>query len=225
MPVTLDVARAHLDYVKNCLETGMVGSAEPLTDPKREIYERCVEDFDEDDYEPDQTGEITAMQIAGHQQNADLTREAAINVNERMKKAIETGIDGHVAQITGQQREAFVKTVAEFNEDDHPEQIPEEISEMQCTVFGHICPVVLNAEKITETTELRRSGRYIPFKTKMRVVRRDNYTCQHCGKHLHDNEVEFDHIIPLAKGGSSEEHNIRLTCFDCNRDKSDNVEL
>jgi 5-methylcytosine-specific restriction endonuclease McrA len=40
---------------------------------------------------------------------------------------------------------------------------------------------------------------------------------------LKDNEVEFDHIIPIAKGGSSEEHNIRLTCDDCNADKSDMI--
>jgi 5-methylcytosine-specific restriction endonuclease McrA len=59
----------------------------------------------------------------------------------------------------------------------------------------------------------------------MRVVRRDNYTCQNCGKHLLDTEVEFDHVIPVSKGGSSEEHNIRLTCFDCNRSKSDHVDL
>jgi 5-methylcytosine-specific restriction endonuclease McrA len=78
---------------------------------------------------------------------------------------------------------------------------------------------------MTETAETRRRGRYIPFKTKMRVVRRDNYTCQHCGRHLRDDEVEFDHKIPIARGGSSEEQNVRLTCFDCNRDKSDNVEI
>ncbi|RLG30570.1 hypothetical protein DRO03_03970 [Methanosarcinales archaeon] len=59
----------------------------------------------------------------------------------------------------------------------------------------------------------------------MRVVRRDNYTCQICGRHLLDDEVEFDHIIPFSKGGSSEEHNIRLTCFKCNRKKSDQVKL
>jgi hypothetical protein len=93
------------------------------------------------------------------------------------------------------------------------------------TVFGHICPVVFVAEELTETSEPRRSGRYIPFKIKMRVVRRDNYTCQVCGKHLLDNEVEFDHIIPASKGGSSEESNIRLTCFKCNRDKNDLVEI
>jgi hypothetical protein len=27
-----------------------------------------------------------------------------------------------------------------------------------------------------------------------------------CGQVLKDNEIEFDHIIPVAKGGSSEEH-------------------
>jgi len=113
----------------------------------------------------------------------------------------------------------------ELNPEDYPEEIPEEIAEMQCTVFGHICPVVFVAEGYTETSEPRRRGRYIPFKVKMRVVRRDNYTCQVCGKHLLDNEVEFDHIIPISKGGSSEEHNIRLTCFKCNRDKSDRVEM
>ena len=74
---------------------------------------------------------------------------------------------------------------------------------------------------MTETSTIRRRGRYIPFPVKMRVVRRDNHTCQHCGKHAADTEVEFDHKIPISKGGSSEEHNVRLTCFDCNRDKSD----
>jgi hypothetical protein len=114
---------------------------------------------------------------------------------------------------------------SEVKSNEFPENIPREIAEMSCTVFGHICPVVFVAEECTETSEPRRSGRYIPFKIKMRVVRRDNYTCQVCGKHLLDNEVEFDHIIPTSKGGSSEESNIRLTCFKCNRDKNDLVEI
>jgi hypothetical protein len=106
-----------------------------------------------------------------------------------------------------------------------PEEIPKEIADMACTVFGHICPVFFVAESLTETAEPRRRGRYIPFEVKMRVVRRDNYTCQGCGRHLLDNEVEFDHIIPISKGGSSEEHNIRLTCYKCNRDKSNRTEI
>lgn len=115
----------------------------------------------------------------------------------------------------------FERSVESFDSEGHPERIPTVFADAQCSIFGHVCPVFFAAEAFTETTTERRRGRYIPFETKMRVVRRDNYTCQHCGAHLQDNEVEFDHKIPVSKGGSSEEQNLRLTCFRCNRDKSD----
>jgi HNH endonuclease len=119
----------------------------------------------------------------------------------------------------------FEQELEQFSPEDYPEECPEVLLESVCNIFGHFCPVFFCAEAWTETSEGRRHGRYIPFDVKMRVVRRDNYTCQECGVHLLDNEVEFDHIIPHSKGGSSEEHNIRLTCFDCNRDKRDEVLL
>jgi len=43
--------------------------------------------------------------------------------------------------------------------------------------------------------------------------------------HLHGDGLEFAQLIPVAKGGSCEEHNLRLTCLDCNRKKSANGEL
>jgi len=112
-----------------------------------------------------------------------------------------------------------------FRPEDHTGKFPGEVMEMGCKVFGHMCPVFFESEDVSETTTNRQRGRYIPFKTKMRVVRRDNHTCQRCGKHLLDDEVEFDHIFPAAKGGSTEEHNIRLTCYDCNREKTDQIEI
>lgn len=144
---------------------------------------------------------------------------------ERMENVLRTGIDDSRKLLDPVRRTHFESEVLEFNPDDYPEVIPQVVLDLECNIFGHICPVVFAGEYITETMETRRRGRYIPFQNKMRVVRRDNYTCQRCGKHLRDDEVEFDHIIPLAKGGSSEEHNIRLTCYDCNRDKSDAFEL
>jgi hypothetical protein len=153
------------------------------------------------------------------------TRTEAIAHNNYLKECLRTGAlaDGRRFGVT--KRNSFQEQVKAFNPQDYPETIPPAIAEMQCTVFGHVCPVVFAAEGFTETVEGRRTGRYVPFRVKMRVVRRDNYTCQHCNKHLQDNEVEFDHIVPISKGGSSDEHNIRLTCHECNADKSDRVDI
>ncbi len=153
------------------------------------------------------------------------TRREALDHHEYLIRCLDTETLGDGEPLDPKRRAFFKKEVRDFRPADYPEEIPEEIAAMQCNVFGHICPVVFSAEGFTETSEGRRRGRYIPFRTKVRVVRRDNYTCQHCGKHLQDYEVEFDHIIPLSKGGSSDEHNIRLTCHDCNQDKSDQVEV
>ena len=144
---------------------------------------------------------------------------------ERMESALASGVEDNRIPLDESRRKVFQAKVDAFNPEEYPEVIPEQVACMACNIFCHICPVMFVGESITETTEKRRRGRYIPFQVKMRVVRRDNYTCQECEKHLRDDEVEFDHIIPVSKGGSSEEHNIRLTCFDCNRDKSDTVEI
>ncbi len=152
-------------------------------------------------------------------------RKEAQRHQEYLKRCLKKGVMADGTALDDERRRTFKSMIEEFNPDNYPKTIPREIAEMSCTVFGHICPVVFVAEGFTETSEPRRSGRYIPFQIKMRVVRRDNYTCQECGKHLLDNEVEFDHIIPVSRGGSSEESNIRLTCFKCNRDKTDLVEI
>jgi hypothetical protein len=153
------------------------------------------------------------------------TLEEAVLHHEYLKECLRTGKIADGRPLNAARRKLFRQEIKSFNPERYPESIPSAITDMACTVFGHICPVVFAAEGFTETTEGRRTGRYIPFRIKMRVVRRDNYTCQHCGKHLKDNEVEFDHVIAFAKGGSSEEQNIRLTCHDCNADKSDSVEV
>jgi HNH endonuclease len=148
--------------------------------------------------------------------------------HEYLKECLANGVYGqgkNTQVLDTERKQYFEKMVASFDEANYVQSIPEEITDMECSVFGHICPVVFAAEGFTETSEERRVGRYLPFKMKIRVARRDNYTCQVCSKHLQDDELEFDHIIPFAKGGSSEEHNIRLTCYSCNREKGDNVEI
>lgn len=94
----------------------------------------------------------------------------------------------------------------------------------RCRIFGHLCPVFKVAEPLTETKELRNISRHITAVTQRRVLRRDNYICQMCNKHIPDTEINFDHIIPWSKGGSSDESNIRLLCKNCNKKRSNNYE-
>lgn len=52
------------------------------------------------------------------------------------------------------------------------------------------------------------------------VWRRDDGKCVECGSR---ERLEFDHIIPVSKGGSNTERNIQLLCETCNRSKSDHI--
>lgn len=56
----------------------------------------------------------------------------------------------------------------------------------------------------------------IPQDTKIAVWQRDQGRCVECGD---QSELEFDHIIPLAMGGSNTMRNLQLLCGRCNRRK------
>lgn len=94
----------------------------------------------------------------------------------------------------------------------------------RCRIFGHICPVFKVAEPLTETKEMRNISRIIPRPTQFKVLRRDGYICQNCKQHIDDENINFDHIIPWSKGGSSEESNLRLLCEKCNKKRGNNFE-
>ncbi len=56
--------------------------------------------------------------------------------------------------------------------------------------------------------------------TKNAVVARDRSTCMYCSQMLGSHEITFDHIIPLSKGGKSNEwENIVTACKYCNQKK------
>ena len=57
---------------------------------------------------------------------------------------------------------------------------------------------------------------------KQKVIIRDNYTCQICGKYMPDGVgLQVDHIIPVSKGGKSVLSNLQVLCSKCNGKKSD----
>ncbi len=93
-----------------------------------------------------------------------------------------------------------------------------------CRIFGHDCPVFYVAEPFSETKELRNISRNIPRRVQFRVLKRENQICSVCGKSVQDGDIHFDHIIPHSKGGSSDEHNIRLLCDGCNQRRSNRFE-
>ena len=73
-------------------------------------------------------------------------------------------------------------------------------------------------DTVTKITKQRRE--IIPQDVKNKVWQRDNGVCVQCGS---NEKLEFDHIIPVIKGGSSTYRNIQLLCESCNRKKHDKI--
>jgi hypothetical protein len=64
------------------------------------------------------------------------------------------------------------------------------------------------------------SREHIPRSVRLFVWQRDRGHCVQCGSNV---RLEFDHIIPVVKGGSGTERNLRLLCEKCNRAKGKNI--
>ena len=63
--------------------------------------------------------------------------------------------------------------------------------------------------------------RIIPTAVKLEVWKRDDGKCRECGA---QDELHFDHIVPVAKGGTSlVSENIQLLCARHNLEKRDNI--
>jgi 5-methylcytosine-specific restriction endonuclease McrA len=53
--------------------------------------------------------------------------------------------------------------------------------------------------------------------TRREVFRRDNYTCQYCGRHIGD--LTVDHVLPKHMGGEHSWTNVVAACPTCNHRK------
>ena len=65
-----------------------------------------------------------------------------------------------------------------------------------------------------------RSRKPIPRQVKIDVWQRDGGCCVDCGS---NENLEFDHIIPVAKGGANTFRNLQLLCEPCNRTKGHRI--
>lgn len=70
-----------------------------------------------------------------------------------------------------------------------------------------------------ETIEDARRER-IPDDVRLFVWTRDGGRCVRCGS---EDGLQFDHVIPVARGGGNAPENVQVLCGDCNRRKSDSI--
>lgn len=60
----------------------------------------------------------------------------------------------------------------------------------------------------------------IPTELRRAVFERDGGRCVECGGSF---DLQYDHILPVARGGATTIQNLQLLCADCNRSKSDSI--
>ena len=63
------------------------------------------------------------------------------------------------------------------------------------------------------------------LKTRFEIFKKDNFTCQYCGRNVKEDKIRLhiEHIIPKAKGGTDDPSNLTTSCSDCNFGKSDRM--
>ena len=80
----------------------------------------------------------------------------------------------------------------------------------------------LRAKFSREQTEHTKYERIrIPESVRIEVWRRDQGQCASCGSR---ENLEYDHIVPVSRGGSNTSRNVELLCEECNRSKGNRIQ-
>jgi hypothetical protein len=98
-------------------------------------------------------------------------------------------------------------------------RIKKVVYDEECELSG-LRAAVTNVEAAIEFQKSGPKRELISEEVKLLVWARDGGCCVHCGS---KQELHFDHIIPVAKGGGNSEANIQILCQTCNLKKSDKI--
>jgi len=79
---------------------------------------------------------------------------------------------------------------------------------------------IANLEAAVEFQKGAPNRMHIPDDVKVVVWARDGGACVKCGS---KKDLQYDHIIPVAKGGNSTADNLQILCQKCNLEKSDRI--
>lgn len=85
--------------------------------------------------------------------------------------------------------------------------------------YKFVMPVI--AFVYQKSAPMRVHHERIPLTRKQRfeILRRDNFTCQYCGRKPPEVTLEVDHKVSVYNGGSNHPSNLITSCLDCNRGK------
>jgi len=102
-----------------------------------------------------------------------------------------------------------------------PDELPLRIKHLVLRHENALSRIRHEVEAFEDLNRLRAARRdAIPEAVRMFVWQRDEGKCVKCGNR---EKLEFDHIIPVADGGSNTERNVQLLCEGCNRTKGRSV--
>ncbi|HVN78907.1 MAG TPA: HNH endonuclease [Terriglobia bacterium] len=94
------------------------------------------------------------------------------------------------------------------------EVIEEYTREIHSVTFSIRLPSII---RLLKYVRVRRT-RVVKF-SRANIYARDRHTCQYCGQTLPSDDLTFDHVIPVSRGGTKSWENIVTACIECNRKK------
>jgi len=163
-----------------------------------------------------QAVEINLIKSKGNKKERDLFSKAVSNFNEQQREVFYNLV---LYRFYLYRNNLYLFDSSDIHNPPEQQLLIKEHYYKQEKKFAKLRKEIKLLEKL-ESMEVYESREPIPEDVRFAVWRRDEGKCVKCGI---KNNLEFDHIIPVSKGGSNTERNIQILCEKCNREKSDKI--
>jgi HNH endonuclease len=180
------------------VETALIGATAKSWEVDKGLYRRFVKAYEFAPYKP---SEIATLVIL-------LGRERGITVDPDAAALKANHCDGSPGEAS-----TLLKNIASYYDTDVPSHLTLDIARDALPRFGR--------SQSTEYSPDDNNRERIPEQVRIEVWRRDDGKCVRCGSRV---KLEFDHIVPVSRGGGNTARNIELLCEKCNRAKSNHIE-